>query len=251
MITANDIATLWVKMTATFGYRFTETYGRRDPGVWREVLRDLMPADLENGFRRMLRSHHRSGKTAQVGMAASVVAIWPPNALEFRQYCEQARQDGGLPTPHEAFIEAKTNSYLTQPRWSHALIQAASDCLYQNKTRKSASDPVYEDDYPAFKHYYVALRDAYLAFPETSRHGCDFSATSSFSRAQKAAERPSVEKVPSTDGVSVAVVGIPRQSVMTIPESRNEETHETVTRQRHEAEKTPDHSMRRTHRVNR
>lgn len=170
MVTANDIATLWVKLTATFGYRFTETYGRRDPGVWRAVLKDLMPVDLDRGFRRMLTAHryrakggHCTALTSRSG-DSPVLAIWPPNALEFRQYCEQARQDCGLPSVHEAFVEAKSNSYLENPPWSHGVVKAAFDCLYQDN-RKSAGDPVYDEDYSTFSHYYVALRDAYLAFP--------------------------------------------------------------------------------------
>lgn len=204
MITANDIATLWIKMTAAFGYRFTETYGRRDPGVWREVLQDLMPADLAAGFRRMLRSHHRSGKTPYgTGTTASIVAIWPPNSLEFRQYCEQARKDGGLLTAHEAFLEAQSNSYLTHRHWSHELIRATFECLYREDSRKVAGEPLHDSDYPAFKRYYVALRDAYLATPQSSpNRGVSAGA---FSPPQKAAALPFVENARNRCTASIRV----------------------------------------------
>ena len=213
MITANDIATLWVKMTAAFGYRFTETYGRRDPGVWREVLQDLMPADLEAGFRRMLRFHHRNGKTLNgAGMPAAVVAIWPPNSLEFRQYCEQARKDGGLLTPHEAFVEAQSNSYLTHRHWSHELIRAAFECLYREDSQKSVGEPLHDSDYPAFKRYYVALRDAYLATPQSSpNRGVSAGA---FSPPQKTAARPFVENARNRCTASIRISPSPVMKIV-------------------------------------
>lgn len=163
MITANDMARLWVKLTATFGYRFTETYGTRDPGVWRQVLKSFTPADIDAGFQRLLRVHgYTAARHRQVGKPLS---IWPPNALEFREYCEQARQHGGLPSPHDAFAEAKTNSYLRQPHWSHGVIRAAVESVYEERGKCWGQDALYDEEYPHFARYYLALRDAYLALP--------------------------------------------------------------------------------------
>lgn len=165
MINDKDIAKLWVRLTAAFGYRFTETYGHRDTGVWLEVLRDFTAKDLQAGFRRMLR-YQRHLTTQSLTKTGKPPDIWPPNALEFRQYCEQARKHCGLPTPGEAFIEAKSNSYVSNPHWSHGVIQAAMNCVYREKSKR-VDDFLHDEDYTAFAKYYVALRDAWLNSDES------------------------------------------------------------------------------------
>ena len=108
-------------------------------------------------------SHHGVKATAFSGRDP---AIWPPNALEFRHYCEQARQHKGFPEPWQAFLEAKTNSYLSEPKWSCELIRTVRDSVYREQ-RKRADDFLYDEDYDCFARYYVALRDAWLSFPKS------------------------------------------------------------------------------------
>lgn len=154
-INVNDIALLWVKMTKVFGFRFTRLYGTKDNGIWLDVLRCLTPEALAYGFRHLLRCYCLESTTTE---------LWPPNALEFRRYCERRLVDFGLPSTSAAFEEAKNNRYLKKSRWSHPLVQLAADEL-----EKKDGEWIYAEDFNAFQRSYKRLTLAYMHNPANEK----------------------------------------------------------------------------------
>lgn len=72
-ITSKAIETLWDKMSAMFGHRWTASFGEKtDPDqVWFRCLQDLTGKDIANGL----------SAVALSGME------WPPTAPQFRDMC--------------------------------------------------------------------------------------------------------------------------------------------------------------------
>lgn len=134
-------------MAQVFGHRFTSQYGNKDDGSWYLVLQDLSPELLRYGFQKMLTQHR----------ALTGECIWPPNALEFRRYCQYEWQDFGLPDVHRAFEEASTNSRLSQPHWSHTAVQLAWEWL-----EKPVGEALYLSDYDTFRKIYHNLCRYYV-----------------------------------------------------------------------------------------
>lgn len=143
-ITKGDVARLWIELTQIFGYQFTKVYGTKDGGAWFAALKNLTVDDLDYGFRYMLRKHHWQKKSAET--------IWPPNAMEFCQYCERRLADFGLPVVSKAFEEASRNSYLKSTYWTHPLIKIVFEAVISDK-----SSPLYAEHYDKFRQLYCYL----------------------------------------------------------------------------------------------
>lgn len=66
------MASLWEKMTALYGHKWTSAHGLEDDGTWARVLGDITPVQLATGLERCVTDRDD---------------IWPPTAPEFRMMC--------------------------------------------------------------------------------------------------------------------------------------------------------------------
>lgn len=79
---------------------------------------------------------------------------WPPNAKEFRLYCERRFEDYGLPPAHKAYYEIENNRWLSYPLWSHPLVCLAAS-LIEGEEEGS-------DCYQTFCDLYASLTERYM-----------------------------------------------------------------------------------------
>ena len=138
-----------MNLTKAFGYKFIQNFGEKDNGIWLDVLKDLTPDDLAYGFERMLKTTTKDEREKR--------EAWPPNVKEFRMHCERRLEDFNLPAPHTAFAEAKSNSYLSTPNWTHPLIQLANQQL-----KKKPDHFIRNDDYGVFSKIYGSLCQRFM-----------------------------------------------------------------------------------------
>ena len=98
---------LWQRLTQIYGHRWTSQFGDATDAegrltgtarCWADGLGDLSPAALKRGLHRCV--HERADP-------------WPPTLPEFRQLCQPAPEELGLPTVEEAYQVA----CLQKPDW--------------------------------------------------------------------------------------------------------------------------------------
>jgi hypothetical protein len=120
-ITKQDISNLWVVLTKAYGHKFINSFGETDNGVWYEALKDLSPAELAYGLKRVLTSFSESELATK--------QAWPPNVKEFRMHCELKLRDYGIPGSSKAFDEVENHFNYNIRNWSHPLLAEISQQL--------------------------------------------------------------------------------------------------------------------------
>ena len=96
--------TLWLKMTETYGHRWTSSFGVSvdQTHAWAKHLAGVTGRQLANGLSAL----------------SSVIDGWPPSAPEFRAMCLQVP---GLPSEAQAWDEARSGQY------SHKAVKIAAE----------------------------------------------------------------------------------------------------------------------------
>lgn len=101
-----------MKLTAIYGQLFISKHGVKDTGVWFTALKDLTPRALDSGMERLM--------ALTLG---EKFCEFPPNCLQFRALCLGFYNDLCLPTAANALREVLNSAYISNPQWSHPVVE--------------------------------------------------------------------------------------------------------------------------------
>lgn len=139
------LETLWLKMTETYGHRWTANFGTKasPDHAWAKHLSGITGQQIANGL----------GALTERGDP------WPPSAPEFRQLCTHVR---GMPTEDEAWAEALMGTY------THEAVRIAAEATstFDLKTAEQG-DKVLRQRFE--RNYAIVMRRAQTGQPLSGR----------------------------------------------------------------------------------
>lgn len=143
------MTTLWARMGEIFGAKWVNQYGDLDGSAfetWTQVLHDLEPAQIKQGFINLCRDNPQ----------------FIPDALEFREYCV-SMASFGLPPERQAYLEAMHHAHEWQTwKWSHHAVYVAlklSGIADMRRLTEKESAPIF------YRNYKIVCRKVMAGLP--------------------------------------------------------------------------------------